>query len=187
MFSLYVYSSHALSSRIHSLFLQAALQLDNYSVSVAASVPSTRRLRRALAATDSTGEDGSCSSRAEEVKDMVMTALSSHERFVSFLEKSDMSKKCAKKHMATAVGHHSSNLFEEGGCELTFGFALKLDSPFLVMMEDVIRDALAEEGVVLKDVVTTKINCKSRGGRSGSGKRGKGNKSSSKAGKPGKK
>jgi len=106
-------------------------------------------------------------------------AISSHDRFLGFLKETDMSKKCAKRYLTTAIGTRS-NLFDEE-CNVTIKFNLRMDTLFFDIIEDIIVEALPEE-VVLDNVNAVKINCKkNRGGKSG--KRGKGDK----LGKPGKK
>ena len=110
---------------------QAELRQENYAVEVAASSTARRRLTspssprrtiRAMAESDSY-----CSNLAQEMKENVVEFLSSHKRFVRFLEDKDLSKKCRKEYMSNAIGvMRNEDLFDKE-CKLTIKMNAKLE------------------------------------------------------------
>lgn len=154
---------------------------DDYSVEIAASTSSRRRLNLAA----DSGE-GSCNELALVVNDHVVNTIRSHPKFVQFLEKRDIPRKCARKFQSYVMG--TSNLFGNGVCDVSIKLNAKMalngaeGHALAEMLENVID---LPAGVALKDVMATKMNCKD------GGKRGKGDKAAKKSskagGKPGKK
>jgi hypothetical protein len=161
-----------------SYHTQAELRQGDYAVEVVA---------RAMAK-----YDAYCSSLAQEMKEHVVESLSSHKRFVRFLEDKDLSKKCRKEYLSNAVGViHDEGIFDQG-CKLTIKMNAKLellkeDVPdFETSFKEAVGDGLPMDNIFVDGVMATKMNCEgSSPGPGGKSKKGKSTKS--KGGKRGKK
>ena len=185
--------------RIISNHTQAELRQGDYAVEVAAASTARRRLTSASTSSDRrtlraiAESDSHCSSLAQEMKEHVVESLSSHTRFVRFLEDKDLSKKCRKEYLSNAVGvMHDEGIFGQG-CKLTIKMNAKLellkkDEPdFVSSFKEAFGDGLPSD-IVVDEVMATKINCEDSSSSSpdGKSKRGKSAKKA-KGGKRGKK
>ena len=184
-----------------SYYTQAVLRQGDYAIGVVASSAVRRRLTsssssargtlRAMAESD--GVDSHCSSLAQEVKEQVVDSLSSHQRFVHFLMDKDMSKKCREELLSSAIGVRRDEGIFDKGCELT----IKINAKLELLKEDVpefeasFKEAVVDSlpmGIVVDEVMATKMmNCEEDGSRGPGGKSKKGKSAKSKGGKRGKK
>ena len=131
-----------------------------------------------------------CSILAQEMEEHVVESLSSHKRFVRFLEGKDLPKKCRKEYLSNAVGVMRDEGIFDQGCKLTIKIdakleLLKADVPdFETSFKEALGDGLPEDTVV-DEVMATKMNCEDSSSPGGKSKKGKSTKS--KVGKRGKK